>query len=130
LENAKVFLMDFRAIDRKLFFLEKSINSLIAILHLRDKLSYYKKRKEINGAVKKAIKPRQPRQRMATCHPNELNFYNGKCKRCYHAGWRNRKKQNAICHPTKASYRRGFCRTCYDQILLNNYSVAIQGELF
>jgi hypothetical protein len=51
----------------------------------------------------------------AVCHPNELHFALGLCRKCYWKQYRDNAPP-AICHPNKKIFRKNLCKPCYRKL--------------
>ena len=112
--------MDFIEIDRKLNHLNISLHFLCSELYIRDRENNkYRIRKVSKKSISKGRKlyrhlylKRHPRRIFAVCHPDELHFALGLCRKCYWKQYRDNAPPSK-CHPNKKTFRRGLCKSCY-----------------
>lgn len=114
--------LEFRIIDEKLKKSIEGLNRISETLFERDmenrKYRISKIQKKILKSDKKVniYKGRKIRigikRFFAVCHPNELHFALGLCRKCYWKQYRDNAPP-ATCHPNKKTFRRGLCKPCY-----------------
>ena len=116
--------MNFDKIDKELDYIQASLYCVFDELHKRDKVNKeYRKSKIIKRVLKKktfninkkTIIRTGIKRIFAVCHPGELHFALGFCRKCYWKQYRDNAAP-ATCHPNKKTFRRNLCKPCYRKL--------------